>query len=69
MESVVTGAVKVTVAGNEISVEGAGDSDVVEVYTVSGQLVYSGQARTVAVPTPGIYLVKVAGQTAKVIVK
>ena len=38
----------------------------VEVYNLSGQLVYGGTETTINVPAKGIYIVKVAGQTFKV---
>jgi len=38
----------------------------VEVYNLSGQLVYGGTETTINVPAKGIYIVRVAGQTFKV---
>ena len=55
----------VTVAGGAMRVEGA-EGAVAEVYSLSGALLYRGTDSTVALPR-GIYVVKVAGTTTKVI--
>ncbi|HIU38549.1 MAG TPA: T9SS type A sorting domain-containing protein, partial [Candidatus Limisoma intestinavium] len=39
---------------------------VITVYNINGQLVYSGTDTTISVPTKGIYIVRVKGQTFKV---
>ncbi len=59
---------KVTVSASNgvITVTGVAANTVVEVYSISGTLVYSGTASTVAVPSAGIYVVKAAGKTVKV---
>ena len=58
----------VVVAKNgRIVVDGFDGNGAVEVYGVSGQLVYSGTDTLISVPTRGIYIVRVAGQTFKVI--
>ena len=49
-----------------IEVIGAADNAVITVYNTGGQLVYSGTDTTISVPTRGIYIVRVAGQTFKV---
>lgn len=43
------------------------DNAVVEVYNLSGQLVYSGTDTVINMPSKGIYIVRVSGQTFKVI--
>lgn len=60
--------VKVTATGNEITVTGAADDAVVEVYGVNGALVYRGNGKSVAVPSAGVYVVRVAGKAIKVAV-
>ena len=60
--------VKVTATGDEITITGAADDAVVEVYGVNGALVYRGNGKSVAVPSAGIYVVRVAGRTIKVAV-
>ncbi len=60
--------VKVTATGNEITITGAADDAVVEVYGVNGALVYRGNGKSVAVPSAGIYVVRVAGRAIKVAV-
>ncbi len=62
-------AVKVTAAPGEIRIDGADEDCVTAVYTIGGRLVYSGAARTVAIVSPGIYIVRVASQVVKVTVK
>ena len=39
----------------------------VSVYTVTGALVYSGMATEVALPAPGVYLLRIGGETVKVV--
>ena len=58
-------AVSITVNGGSIEIDGAGNASV-EVYNLSGQLVYSGTETTVGGLARGIYIVRVAGQTFKV---
>lgn len=58
-------AVSVTAKGGSIEIAGA-DNAPVEVYNLSGQLVYSGIETTVRGLARGIYMVRVAGQTFKV---
>ena len=60
--------VKVTATGNEITVTGAAYDAVVEVYGVNGALVYRGKGKSVAVPSAGVYVVRVAGKAIKVAV-
>ena len=60
--------VKVTATGDEITITGAAGDAVVEVYGVNGALVYRGNGKSVAVPSAGIYVVRVAGRTIKVAV-
>ena len=60
--------VKVTATGNEITVTGAAYDAVVEVYGVNGALVYRGNGKSVAVPSAGVYVVRVAGKAIKVAV-
>ena len=60
--------VKVTATGDEITITGAADDAVVEVYGVNGALVYRGNGKSVAVPSAGIYVVRVAGKAIKVAV-
>ncbi len=62
-------AVKVTAAPGEIRIDGADEDYVAAVYTIGGRLVYSGAAKSIAIAVPGIYIVRVASQVTKVIVK
>ena len=65
VEGVASDAVSVTAKGGSIEIAGA-DNARVEVYNLSGQLVYSGTDATVGGLARGIYIVRVAGQTFKV---
>ena len=59
-------SVSVYAAGGAIRVEGAEGAEA-EVYSLSGALLYRGTDSTIALPR-GIYIVKVAGTTTKVII-
>ena len=58
-------SVSVTAAGGAIRVEEAEGAEA-EVYSLSGALLYRGTDSTIALPR-GVYIVKVAGTTTKVI--
>ena len=66
VESVSAGTAVVAAKNGRIVVDGFDGNGVVEVYGVSGQLVYSGTDTSICVPARGIYIVRVAGQTFKV---
>ena len=66
VESVSAGTAVVAAKNGRIVVDGFDGNGVVEVYGVSGQLVYSGTDTAISVPARGIYIVRVAGQTFKV---
>ena len=59
-------AVSVSAKEGSIVVSGT-DNAAIEVYNLSGQLVYSGTDNVINVPSKGIYIVRVSGQTFKVI--
>ena len=65
VETIGSEASKVTVEGGAIRVEGAEGAQA-EVYSLGGALLYRGTDSTIALPR-GIYVVKVAGTTTKVI--
>ena len=65
VDGVENDAVSVTAKGGSIEITGA-DNAHIEVYNLSGQLVYSGTDTTVGGLAHGIYIVRVAGQTFKV---
>ena len=65
VNSVKDDAVSITVNGGSIEIDGAGNASV-EVYNLSGQLVYSGIETTVGGLARGIYIVRVSGRTFKV---
>lgn len=64
VDGVENDAVSVTAKGESIEISGAGNAPV-EVYNLSGQLVYSGMGTTVGGLARGIYIVRVAGRTFK----
>lgn len=61
--------VAVRTVGRDITISGAPDDALVEVYNTAGMTVYSGTAKTVPAPASGLYIVRVAGTTHKVAVK
>lgn len=69
VESVVSDAdnVVVTVNGHEINVEGTAGN--ISVTGMDGQTVYSGPATTVSVAQGGVYIIRAAGRSFKIMVK
>ncbi|MDD6622627.1 MAG: leucine-rich repeat protein [Bacteroidales bacterium] len=65
IETIDSDSVSVTAAGGAIRVEGVEGAEA-EVYSLSGALLYRGTDSTIALPR-GVYIVKVAGTTTKVI--
>jgi hypothetical protein len=63
----INGAVNVVAAGSEITISGVADDVQVQVYNIEGRVIYSGIEKVIAVPENGVYIVKVAGITKKVI--
>lgn len=61
--------VAVRTVGRDITIAGAPDDALVEVYNTAGMTIYSGTAKTVPAPASGLYIVRVAGTTHKVAVK
>lgn len=59
-------AIKAYGENGNIMISRNSELETIEVYSVSGQLVYRGTDTTINVPAKGIYIVKVAGQTFKV---
>ena len=64
-ETIDSDSVKVTTEGGAIHISGAAGA-VAEVYSLSGVLLYRGTDAAIAIPR-GVYIVKVAGTTKKVI--
>ncbi len=60
------GDIRVAVHNGQIAVSGAYASEEVNVYNMSGMEIYRGTDRTIALPTKGIYVVKVAERNFKV---
>ncbi len=56
----------VNVRDRQVEVSGADASEEIRVYDMSGIEIYRGTDRTIALPTKGVYIVKVAGRTFKV---
>ena len=67
VDNVENDAISVTAKNSLITISGA-DNIVVEVYNLSGQLVYSGTDTVINVPSKGIYLVRISGKTFKIAV-
>ena len=66
VESIAEDNVSVTAAGGIITVAGAGNA-AVEVYAVTGQLLYRGNETAIELPVKGICIVRVNGKAFKVI--
>lgn len=60
------GGICVNVRDGQVEVSGTDASEEVLVYDMSGIEIYRGTERTIALPTKGVYIVKVAGRTFKV---
>lgn len=60
------GGICVNVRDRQVEVSGADASEEVRVYDMSGMEIYCGTERTIALPTKGVYIVKVAGHSFKV---
>ena len=60
------GGICVNVRDGQVEVSGADASDEIRVYDMNGIEMYRGTDRTIALPTKGVYIVKVAGRTFKV---
>ena len=63
----------VAVYGNEVTVNGAAAGSDVMVYSASGTLVATAKASAgsalFTLPTAGIYIVKVGGETTKIVIR
>ena len=69
VETVANDSVCVNVADGIIVVDGVKDDAEMEVYDVSGTAIYRGRVKAVAVPTAGVYIVRVVGTAEKVLVR
>ena len=58
--------IRVAVRDGQVEVSGADASEEVKVYGMGGMEIYRGTDSTIALPTKGVYIVKVAGRTFKV---
>ena len=58
--------IKVYAENGNIVIEGANDGEKVEIYSVNGQCVYNGTETTIPVATKGMYIVRINGNTFKV---
>ncbi|MDD2961717.1 MAG: leucine-rich repeat protein [Muribaculaceae bacterium] len=58
--------VKISVSGESIVVEGAGDETMISVYGISGRLVYQGTDKVIKLPARGAYIVKAGTEVTKV---
>ena len=69
VEDVVGSDVDVTAENGRIIVTGAEEGTSIEVYSVAGQLIYSGADTTINAPSAGLYIVRVAGKAFKVMLQ
>jgi len=69
VEDVVGSDVDVTAENGRIIVTSAEEGTRIEVYSVAGQLIYSGTDTTINAPSAGLYIVRVAGEAFKVMLQ
>lgn len=69
IEDVVGSDVDATAENGRIIVTSAEEGTRIEVYSVAGQLIYSGTDTTINAPSAGLYIVQVAGEAFKVILQ
>lgn len=63
------GGISAYAQGGTIMVSGADTGAQMQVYAMSGAMLYSGAVKPVEAPAPGIYVVRVAGKAIKVAVR
>lgn len=68
VEDVTDNEAKVYAANGQIIVVGAKAGTMVDVYSIDGKHVYTGEETAIDAPTRGIYIVRVAGKTTKLAV-
>lgn len=68
VEDVTDNEAKVYAANGQIIVVGAMAGTMVDVYSIDGKHVYTGEETAIDAPTRGIYIVRVAGMTTKLAV-
>ena len=61
--------IDVSVDGRNIKISNNGKSSKIEVYNAAGTLVYNGTDNIISVNCAGLYIVRVGGQTKKLIVR
>ncbi len=69
IEQVTVGDIKLLLNGRCLTIDGIGDSQTVHVINALGFTVYHGTDHEIDLPTAGVYVVKVMGQTLKLNVK
>ena len=62
-----TNEIKVYPDGKNIMITGT--EELVEIYNISGQLIYKGKEHQITVPNQGVYLVKAEGKVTKVLIQ
>ena len=67
IETVGNDTMKLYFNGSNLIVDGAGEDSLIEVYNIGGQCIYSGYDATIESLAHGVYLVRVAGRTFKVV--
>lgn len=66
LTSIADGSASVTVEGKTLRVSGASEYSV---YSIAGQRIYSGNAPSFSLPSPGIYLVRTPESVTKIVAK
>ncbi len=68
VEDMTNDDVKVYTSNGQIIIVGAKAGTLVDVYSIDGKHVYTGEGTTIGTPSRGIYIVRVAGKTTKLAV-
>lgn len=63
------GRIFIVVNGNEVTICGADDGSLATVFDTAGMTVYRGLDRTITIGTPGLYMLNIADETFKFIIK
>lgn len=67
--SAAEGRIFIVVNGNEVTICGADDESLATVFDTAGMTVYRGLDRTITIGTPGLYMLNIADETFKFIIK
>ena len=67
--SAAEGRIFIVVNGDEVTICGADDDSIATVFDTAGMTIYRGLDRTITIGTPGLYMLNIADETFKFIIK